>query len=253
VLFEERSRAVSFGAVAQLYDRVRPSYPPSLVDTLLADGARTVLDVGCGTGIAATLFAARGCDVLGVEIDPRMAELARAKGLEVEVAGFERWEDRGRRFELLISGQAWHWIEPQAGAAKAAAVLREGGRMGAFWNFGDLPPELGARLTPIYQRLAPALERDNVLLGGHNHRGREATAAIAGTGAFEAPEVHRFAWRRRYGRTEWLEHLRSHSDHQALPAARLDELLDEIGAAVDALGGAVELPYTTILVTSRRR
>ncbi len=51
-LFEDRSRAESFGSVADLYDRARPSYPPALIDALLADGGRTVLDVGCGTGIA---------------------------------------------------------------------------------------------------------------------------------------------------------------------------------------------------------
>src|SRR5436305_7380373 len=106
MLFEERSRAESFGAAAELYDRVRPSYPPALLDDLLSDGARTVLDVGCGTGIAAALLAAGRCDVLGVEVDERMAALARAKGITVEVAAFESWDDRGRRFDLLTCAQA---------------------------------------------------------------------------------------------------------------------------------------------------
>jgi SAM-dependent methyltransferase len=100
VLFEQRSRAESFGAVAGLYDRVRPSYPRTLLDDLLSDDPADVLDVGCGTGIVAALLAARGCSVLGVEIDPRMAQLAGAKGLTVEVARFERWNDAGRRFDL---------------------------------------------------------------------------------------------------------------------------------------------------------
>ena len=129
MLFEDRSRAESFGDVARCYDRARPSYPPALFDDLLADGGRTVLDVGCGTGIVAALLAARGRDVLGVEVDERMAALARAKGIEVEVAAFEGWDDRGRRFGLLTCGQAWHWIDPQAGAHKAAdgAVARAAG------------------------------------------------------------------------------------------------------------------------------
>jgi predicted TPR repeat methyltransferase len=100
MLFEDRSRAESFGNAAQLYDRARPTYPPELVDRLLSDGTRRVLDIGCGTGIAGALFAARGCQVTGVEIDARMAAVARTKGLEVEVASFEQWDDRGRRFEL---------------------------------------------------------------------------------------------------------------------------------------------------------
>jgi predicted TPR repeat methyltransferase len=113
MLFENRSRAESFGNVAQLYDRARPTYPPELVDSLLSDGPRHVVDIGCGTGIAGALFAARGCEVTGVEVDPRMAAVAQTKGIEVEVASFEQWDDRGRRFELAISAQAWHWIEPQ--------------------------------------------------------------------------------------------------------------------------------------------
>ena len=163
-LFEDRSRAESFGSVADLYDRARPSYPPALIDALLADGGRTVLDVGCGTGIAAALFAARGCAVTGVEVDARMAEIARRKGLEVEVSTFERWDDRGRRFDVVASGQAWHWIEPRVGAARAADLLRPGGRIGAFWNFGDPPPELRERLAPIYDRLAPELVNYSVVL-----------------------------------------------------------------------------------------
>jgi len=88
-MHDDRVRAESFGAVAQLYDRARPSYPEALINALLAGGARRVLDVGSGTGIAAALLAARGCSVLGVEVDARMAAVARAKGIDVEVGRFE--------------------------------------------------------------------------------------------------------------------------------------------------------------------
>lgn len=252
MLFENRVRAESFGAVAEVYDRARPSYPSALVDALLADGARRVLDVGCGTGIAGVLFAARGCEVLGVEIDPRMAAIARSKRLEVEVAGFEQWEDRGRRFDLLVSGQAWHWIDPRAGALRAAAVLRRSARIGLFWNFADLPGELAAELRSIYRRLAPELE-DSVLLGNHDSRNRGIVRGIDQSGEFLAAELHRFTWSRRYETGEWLEHLSTHSDHQTLPAGVLEELLGEIGAAVEALGGGVEVAYQTVLLTSRRK
>lgn len=253
MLFENRSRAESFGAVAAQYDRARPSYPPALVDALLADGAHRVLDVGCGTGIAASLFAARGCAVVGVEVDARMAELARAKGLEVEVAAFERWCSRGRRFDLVSSAQAWHWIEPAAGTARAAEVLTAGGRIGVFWNFGDWTAELRELLAPIYARLEPDIVNDSVLLGNsHDARAQAALTPITECSAFEAVETSTFVWSESYDTSGWLEQLGTHSDHQALEPARRERLLDAVGAAIDSIGGSFEMPYETVLVSARR-
>jgi hypothetical protein len=41
-----RLRAESFGSAAVAYDRARPSYPPALIDDLVAGGPRPALDVG---------------------------------------------------------------------------------------------------------------------------------------------------------------------------------------------------------------
>jgi SAM-dependent methyltransferase len=253
MLFEHRSRAESFGEVAGLYHRVRPSYPPALIDALLAGGAGRVLDVGCGTGIAARALRDRGCEVLGVEVDERMAQVARAEGLEVEVAAFERWDARGRSFELVTSAQAWHWIDPVAGAEKAAAVLDPGGGLAVFWNFGLPPPHVAELLDPIYARLAPGVESYSVLLGGNDERAETAVAGIAASGAFEPPQLSAFPWRRTHETEQWLALLSTHSDHHALAPQTRERLLAEVGAAIDSLGGSFEMPYEAILVTARRR
>jgi len=251
MLHEDRARAESFGAIAPLYDRARPTYPAPLVDSLVADGARSVLDVGCGTGIAGALFAARGCKVLGVEVDPRMAALARTKGLEVEVTAFEEWDHRGRRFDLVISAQAWHWVEPRSGAIRAACALCDGGRIGLFWNHGDPPAHVRDLLAPIYHRLAPDIENYSILLGQGDERTAETTRYLGGSGAFGEVEIRRFPWTQAYATAEWLDHLRTHSDHCALPPARLKELLEAIGGAIDSVGGSFEMPYEALLVTAR--
>lgn len=252
MLHEDRSRAQSFGAVAAQYDRARPSYPPALIDAVLAGGVRSVLDAGCGTGIAAVLLARRGCAVLGVEPDVRMAQIARAKGLEVEVARFEDWNARGRRFDLVSSAQAWHWIEPRIGAARAGQVLRARGRVALFWNFGNPPARVRRALAPIYARLGAGLESYSVLLGNRDRRVDDTLAGIAGCGAFEPAHGETFTWSRRYGTAAWLEQLGTHSDHRALAPARRKALLATVGDAIDALGGSFRMTYETVLISAQR-
>ena len=44
-LFDDRDRAVSFGTVAERYERYRSGYPDQMVDDLVSTGPRTALDV----------------------------------------------------------------------------------------------------------------------------------------------------------------------------------------------------------------
>src|SRR5580698_1133002 len=119
-----RQMAESFGVDAERYDRTRPRYPDALVERIVAASpGPDILDVGCGTGIEARQFQAVGGKVLGVEPDARMADFARRSGVGVEVATFEGWDAAGREFDAVVAGTAWHWVDPVAGAAKAARVL----------------------------------------------------------------------------------------------------------------------------------
>jgi SAM-dependent methyltransferase len=253
MLHQNRQRAESFGGDADRYDRARPSYPKALVDELLSDGAVRVLDVGCGTGIAARLFGARGCQVLGIEPDRRMARLARHHGVSVELATFESWDARERRFDLLTSGQAWHWVDPDAGARKGADVLHPEGRLGLFWNFARFPRDVREALAATYGRLEPELERYSVLLGHEDRRLDTASRALVRTGRFTPPELLTWDWTCRYTTAHWLESLLTHSDHHALPTPRRDALIGAVGEAIDRLGGAFEITYRTHLLTARVR
>jgi SAM-dependent methyltransferase len=251
--YRDRERAESFGAIAGLYDRARPSYPPALIDALLAGGPRRALDVGCGTGIAAALLADRGCDVLGIEIDERMAAVARAKGLTVEVAPFESWEPRGRTFDLVIAGQAWHWVEPRIGALRAADVLVAGGRIGLFWNGGEPEPAVRERLAPIYAVLEPGLRAAAITSERRRRRTQDAIAALAECGRFGPVAVSRFPWRRTVTTDGWIDYLASHSSYQTLPEEHRERLLAAIGAALDDTGGTFEVAHDTVLISARRR
>jgi hypothetical protein len=182
-----------------------------------------------------------------------MARLARRRGVTVEVASFESWQPKQRRFELLSCGQAWHWIDPDIGARKAADVLDHAGRVGLFWNFGRFPREVQRALAAVYGRLEPGLERYSVLLGNADRRLDVARSALGATGRFTEPELLVWDWRRRYRTEQWLESLLTHSDHQTLPTPRREALVSAIGAAIEELGGGFEITYETQLLTARVR
>jgi SAM-dependent methyltransferase len=253
----QRQVAEGFGADAGRYDRARPTYPADLVDRIVAASpGRDVLDVGCGTGISARLFQAAGCRVLGVDPDPRMAELARQGGTEAEVAKFEDWDPAGRTFDAVIAAQAWHWVDPVAGAAKAAAVLRPGGRLAVFWNVFGPPQDLREAFGEVFRRVL----RDSAVGGFWNrpaidlYRGGWARMAdaIRQAGTFGEPEEWLSYWERPYTRDEWLDVVPTSGGFTRRPEAVQQELLAGLGAAVDAAGGSFTMSYTTLAGTAAR-
>jgi SAM-dependent methyltransferase len=253
-----RQVAQSFGADAERYDRTRQRYPEALIQRIVAGSPGPgVLDVGCGTGIAARQFQAAGATVLGVEPDQRMADFARRSGIEVEVATIEAWEPAGRTFDAVVAGQTWHWVDPVAGAAQAARVLQPGGRFAVFWHAFDPPAPVADAFAAACRRAMPdapmnlqtmpkqSVDAYQVMLTKTADGLREA-------GGFGDPERWRFDWERAYTRAEWLDQLPTFGFLTRLAPDKLAEVLDEVGAAVDALGGSCTVRYSTVALSAVR-
>jgi ubiquinone/menaquinone biosynthesis C-methylase UbiE len=68
-------RLLTFGSVGRSYDRLVSHIAPG----------QRVLDIGCGTGALAIRAALRGARVTGIDVDPRMLELASHRAREAHV------------------------------------------------------------------------------------------------------------------------------------------------------------------------
>ena len=217
---------------------------------------RHVLDVGCGTGIAARQLQTAGCTVLGVEPDARMAEFARARGLPVEVATFEAWAPDDRRFDTVIAAQSWHWVDPVTGAAKAAQVLRPRGRLAIFGHVYEPPAEVAKPFAAAYQRVVPDSPFANLPARRPLDMYQAAYAKFADkireTGQFHEPDQWRFDWEQSYTRDQWLALLPTTGGLTRLRPDQLADILDEVGAAIDSLGRAFTMHYTTLATTAAR-
>ena len=130
-------RALSFGVVAEAYERFRPAYPVELFDMVMAYAGRpvrTALEIGAGTGKATRLFAQRGVMVTAVEPDGAMlAELRRHVPANVTTvqAAFEDVRS-AESYGLVYAAAALHWTNPEGRWPRMAALLEPGGVFASF-------------------------------------------------------------------------------------------------------------------------
>ncbi|MDN5767763.1 MAG: class I SAM-dependent methyltransferase [Humibacillus sp.] len=209
------TRALSFGSLAQEYDRWRPSYPPEAIDWLVPSGAREVADLGAGTGKLTGDLLARGLVVHAVEPDPGMlavlraghplarTHLARADALPLEAASVA----------AVLVAQAWHWMSPYETTVEVRRVLRPGGWLGLVWNVVDPRADWEFNvhgLTP------------------ETWRQEEAAHTVAGL-PFPAHEVEtaEFAWTWVGTSEAWLANIATQSSISTMPTAEREKLLAE--------------------------
>ena len=119
---------------AGLYEMCKDDYPPVL-EELNQHPFQTLLDVGCGTGPMIELllkeFPDKRCT--GVDLTPRMIEVARAKNLanaSFLVGDSEHLPFEQGAFDVVICTNSFHhYPNPQAFMQEAARVLKDGGRL----------------------------------------------------------------------------------------------------------------------------
>jgi SAM-dependent methyltransferase len=125
----------------------------------VAPGER-VLDVGCGTGNAALLAAARGAgEVVGVDVEPALLDVAAVRAAEVRAPIDWRVGDaaalpgvRDGSFDAVLSVFGAMYAADQAATARelARATAPAGGRVVlASWSPGGFLPAMGAALAPF--------------------------------------------------------------------------------------------------------
>ncbi|MEU6184124.1 class I SAM-dependent methyltransferase [Streptomyces coeruleorubidus] len=259
---DRRERVKLYDQVAEQYDRTRPAYPEEVIDEILGSSAGdlSVLDVGCGTGIAARQLQNRGASVLGVDMSPGMSKIAAEHGITTEVMPFETWESQGRTFDRVTSGQSWHWMDAVDCATRADAVLKPGGRLCLFWNLGFHSDDLADALAAAYRRALPP-DSPKLTIGYAVSRSTALPSDLSAPADFGvvtgSPHAFRhmteepfraFPWQQDYTRDEWLDELCSHTDHVALDARVRQNLFDEIGTTIDNFGGSFTMTFITYLV-----
>ena len=249
-------RALSFGMMAEAYERFRPEYPVELFDTVMAYAGhpvRTALEIGSGTGKATRLFARRGVSVVATEPDGSMlAELRKHVPADVRTvqAAFEDVRP-GERYGLVYAAAALHWTNPEGRWSRMAALLEPGGVFASFG--GPVRPADPAVAEAVRAARAPFLESDEIPSPDGTPPGHDMQ--------WPGTELQRSEWftdvqqsvierRLTMSARDYVGHLSTISAYLVLPASEQEQVFDRI---TRVLPRTVDVAADIMVHCARRR
>jgi ubiquinone/menaquinone biosynthesis C-methylase UbiE len=184
---KRRHQRMLFDSVAELYEASRLGYPLDIVQFAVATAAvgpgSAVLEVGCGTGQLTQSLACFGFRLIAIDIGPSMITAARRRldgaALSLQVSSFEDFAAADASFELIVSGTAFHWVDPEVRFRKPARLLRPGGWLALL--------ETGERYDDPFRAALRGMWADRGGDGGALVRAPHfaGTEVIADTGLFQ--------------------------------------------------------------------
>jgi SAM-dependent methyltransferase len=251
----DRNPTGRFSGLADVYARCRPGYPDDALERIQSVcGVGGVLaDVGCGTGIASRLMAARGVRVFGIEPNDEMRRRAEETPAPEGAVPIEYHKGTAEATGLpdgsvtaVLAAQAFHWFDAAAALREFHRILRPHGWVSLLWNERD-------------ERDAFTAAYGAVLRTGPDAAAVEGRRGVAGVALLESPLFENGVLGTFYGGQELDE-------EGVLGRAFSASYAPKEPAAVEAFGqalrsafaayqreGKVTLCYETSLYLARRR
>jgi ubiquinone/menaquinone biosynthesis C-methylase UbiE len=248
----------AFDQIANVYKAARPDYPEALIEDVVSyAGLRPndkILEVGCGTGQATKSFAKRDFSILAIDPGPEMLRGARESLAGFTDVGFlettfEAWPGKQGGFRLIVAAQSWHWVSPEVRFVRAAEVLSPEGSLAVFGHVPvGLPAPLLAQFREIYLRHTGQWGRppEAWYLPDGPFKGWFDESKLFGQVAHKG-----YPWKWRHTTSSYIAFLRTKSEHRMLESAKREEMLGEIGKAIDDHGGNLTVDYEAHLYIAR--
>jgi len=196
------AHAHRFRTAAAHYLKGRPEYSATLIADVASfiglDGTHRAMDLGCGPGQLALAFAPLVAEMVALDPEPAMLEIARASAAEAGAAirfvsgGSDDLSPALGRFRLVAIGRAFHWTDRARTLAALDGLIEPAGAVALFGDrhLDDVPENAwqppyralldryGAEDTTHPRRKAPGWWRNESLLLDSPFRRLERIAVI---------------------------------------------------------------------------
>jgi SAM-dependent methyltransferase len=260
-------RRVSFDSVAEVYDRVRHSYPPEAFADLFAflrQGrelpAPDILEIGPGTGKATRALLEAGGRVTGVELGAKMASFLRHAfagnpNLTVVEGSFEAVELPPASFDVVTAATAFHWVDPAVRIDKSIELLRPLGVLATLSTVqvaSEVAKGFFERTSPIYDAYGESGEHGYVAPAPDEATPPEFEE-LRSHAALRDAVLHRYRWDQTYSTSQYADLLRSYSNMQMMAPAAREGLISALCRLIDTdFDGYVVRPLVIALAMARR-
>ena len=252
----------TFSKVIKDYATARPGYPKELYDTVMKFAElgteAEVLEVGAGTGQATDLFLQGKFRLDLLEVSEEQVLFLKQKygnnpKVTVVKDYFEQYETE-KKYDLIYSATAFHWVDSWIGYPKAWEMLNAGGTLSVFWHMSSVTYYEGGIFDGLNAIKKKYLPQESL---GFDAEGimkvkERRIAQIQSGGCFSVPENYEYRWTDIYDADRYVTLLNTYSGTQALQEEKRAEYLEEVRAYINTNGGKVELPQHVMLYLVRK-
>jgi SAM-dependent methyltransferase len=241
-------RQAWYDQAATAYRWARPTYPEAMIEKVFTQAGLTprssLLEIGCGPGIATAAFAHKGLNIVALEPSPAACELAgqscdgeafqgnRNPKVKVINSTFEAYDLEPRSFDAVLAATSFHWISPDIACQKSAAALKPGGSLILLWATPPQPSdEIGDYLQPVYEHYGLAdMGKEQCRSEAYYRHNFELFAdTVSQSGYFQATAVDIEQHQTLYSIEKYLALLSTLSPYIALEESRQNQLLADLG------------------------
>lgn len=246
----------TFNNVISMYDAARPIYPAELLNDVKEFAGKTSfnegLEIGAGTGQATDLFIKVINNLDIVEVGDNqvkyLAEKYKFENVNTYKAYYENFRSN-KKYDLIFSATAFHWVDENIGYPKAWDMLSNGGVLAVFWHMSSVTLHdtgIFVGLNEIKKKYLP-----NEPLG-FNKEGIEGVkqkriSQIQSGNCFGIPVVKEYRWIDTYDAERYSLLLESYSSTQTLNDDCRKAYLSEVRDYINKKGGMVEMPQHVML------
>ncbi|MCM3443846.1 class I SAM-dependent methyltransferase [Metabacillus halosaccharovorans] len=154
----------NFNDKAEVYAKYSPYYPNEYIDYLFTANQlkedQIVADIGSGTGIFSRQLLERGLNVIGIEPNDDMRNMAEQSlkqysRFKSKKATAENTTLKGENVDLVTVAQAFHWFDKEAFKIECQRILKQKANVALVWNSRDLTSLIMKENAEICQKTCP--------------------------------------------------------------------------------------------------